>query len=250
MNKKAKIFSSLALTGMLFSATGGFNASAMANDGGAAPTKTATTASSSNTYTVKQGDTLGAIAAKYGTSYQNIMALNGLSSTTIYSGQTLKVKGTAKTATSAVSKTSNTTSATPQYKRTTQTSNTNTTSTSASGMAGAAKIALAQVGTPYKWAGKAPGGFDCSGLIYYATKQAGVNIGYATSAGYYNMGTTVSTPQVGDLVFFKDTYKAGISHVGIYVGNGQMVSAASGGVQVDNIHGAYWKDHFVGYKRL
>lgn len=234
MNKKAKIFSSLALTGMLFSATGGFSASAMANDGGAAPTKTSTTASSSNTYTVKQGDTLGAIAAKYGTSYQNIMALNGLSSTTIYSGQTLKVKGTAKAATPAVSKTSNT----------------NTTSTSASGMAGAAKVALAQVGTPYKWAGKAPGGFDCSGLIYYATKQAGVNIGYATSAGYYNMGTTVSTPQVGDLVFFKDTYKAGISHVGIYVGNGQMVSAASGGVQVDNIHGAYWKDHFVGYKRM
>lgn len=234
MNTKAKIFSSLALTGMLFSATGGFNASAMANDGGAAPKTTykttsyKTTTSSSNTYTVKQGDTLGAIASKFGTSYKNIMALNGLSSTTIYTGQTLKVKGTVKASTQAST----------------------TTQASATGMAGAAKVALAQVGTPYKWAGKAPGGFDCSGLVYYAAQQAGANIGYATSAGYYSMGTSVSTPQVGDLVFFKDTYKAGISHVGIYVGNGQMVSAASGGVQVDDIHGAYWGDHFVGYKRM
>ncbi len=254
MNTKAKIFSSLALTGMLFSATGGFNASAMANDGGDAPKTTykttsyKTTTSSSNTYTVKQGDTLGAIASKFGTSYKNIMALNGLFSTTIYTGQTLKVKGTVKASTQAVTKTSNSTASTPQYKRSTQAST--TTQASATGMAGAAKVALAQVGTPYKWAGKAPGGFDCSGLVYYAAQQAGANIGYATSAGYYSMGTSVSTPQVGDLVFFKDTYKAGISHVGIYVGNGQMVSAASGGVQVDDIHGAYWGDHFVGYKRM
>lgn len=237
MNTTTKIFSSLALTTMLFSASAG-SASAMANDGG----QKTSVSSSTSTYTVQRGDTLGGIASKYGTSYQHLMQLNGLSHTTIYAGQKLKVKGSA-----AVTKTAAPTPAqktTPQYKRSTSTS------TSTASSSSIAQIALSQVGVGYKWGGKTPAGFDCSGFVYYAMQKAGKSVGYASAAGYYGMGTAVSTPQVGDLVFFQNTYKAGISHVGIYIGNGQMVSAASGGVQVDNVHGAYWKDHFVGYKRF
>lgn len=238
MNTTTKIFSSIALTTMLFSASAG-SASAMANDGG----QKASVSTSTSTYTVQRGDTLGGIASKHGTSYQHLMQLNGLSHTTIYVGQKLKVKGSA----AAVTKTAAPTPApaqktTPQYKRSTST----TTASSSS----IAQIALSQVGVGYKWGGKTPTGFDCSGFVYYAMQKAGKSVGYASAAGYYSLGTSVSIPQVGDLVFFQNTYKAGISHVGIYIGNGQMVSAASSGVQIDNIHGAYWKDHFVGYKRF
>ena len=251
LNKKTALFSSLALSGLLFSTVGATSASAMANDGGHSQTSQShytptQKTSASNTYVVKQGDTLSRIASAHGTSYVKLMQLNGLSSTTIYAGQSLKVTGTV-TKTVAVTKT-------PTQKRVTQTSNTvtqvaNTAPAASSSMATAASVALSVVGTPYKWGGKAPGGFDCSGLIYYATQKAGANLGYATAAGLYAGGTSVSTPQVGDLVFFSNTYKAGISHVGIYIGNGQMVSAASDGVQVDAVQGAYWKDHFTGYKR-
>lgn len=234
MNTTTKIFSSIALTTMLFSASAG-SASAMANDGG----QKASVSSSTSTYTVQRGDTLSGIASKYGTSYQQLMQLNGLSHTTIYVGQTLKVKGSSSTVTKTAAPTT-TQKTTPQYKR--------TTTTSSSGSV--AQIALSQVGVGYKWGGKTPAGFDCSGFVYYVMQQAGKSVGYTTAAGYYSLGTSVSTPQVGDLVFFQNTYKAGISHVGIYIGNGQMVSAASSGVQIDNIHGAYWKDHFVGYKRF
>lgn len=255
LNKKTTLFSSLALSGLLFSTVGATSASAMANDGGQSQTTThyttQKTAASSNTYVVKQGDTLTSIAASFGTSYTKIMQLNGLSSTTIYAGQSLKVAGTV-TKTAATTKV--TTAKATTQPRITKTANTvtqatTTTPAASSSMAAAANVALSLVGTPYKWGGKTPGGFDCSGLIYYATQQAGANLGYATAAGLYGGGTSVSTPQVGDLVFFSNTYKAGISHVGIYIGNGQMVSAASDGVQVDAVQGAYWKDHFTGYKR-
>lgn len=248
MNTTTKIFSSLALTTMLFSATAG-SASAMANDGGQGQAPKQTSVSkSTNTYTVQRGDTLSSIASKYGTSYQQLMSINGLSSTTIYAGQSLKVSGSVKVTKTAAPTTQ--ASTTPQYKRSTSTSSTTTTTSSSASYSNVAQAALAQVGVPYKWGGKTPAGFDCSGLVYYAMQKAGKSVGYATSTGYYSMGTSVSTPQVGDLVFFQNTYKSGISHVGIYIGNGQMVSAASGGVQIDAVQGAYWKNHFVGYKRF
>jgi cell wall-associated NlpC family hydrolase len=90
----------------------------------------------------------------------------------------------------------------------------------------AVDTALAQRGTPYVWAGAAPGGFDCSGLTQYAFQAAGVGLPHSSRA-QSTMGTPIARGdlQPGDLVFFYSP----VSHVGIYIGNGQMVHAPSSG---------------------
>lgn len=92
----------------------------------------------------------------------------------------------------------------------------------ASGSLGAVvSAAYSGIGTPYVWGGKGPGGWDCSGFTAWAYAQAGITIPSSTSAilgsGQF---TRTSSPQPGDLVF-----QNGGSHVGIYVGNGQMIGA-------------------------
>src|SRR5690606_10187695 len=84
--------------------------------------------------------------------------------------------------------------------------------------------ALALKGIPYKFGGTTTAGFDCSGFTQYVFKQAGKSISRTTTTQFAE-STTVSTPQAGDLVFFANTYRAGISHVGIYIGNNQFVHA-------------------------
>ena len=112
--------------------------------------------------------------------------------------------------------------------------------------------ALSVQGTPYLFGGTNPfKGIDCSALVQWAF----ANLGKAlprTAQGQYNVADPVSTPQRGDLVFFTGTYNTGdfISHVGIYLGDGRMVSARNGGVGVDGITSGYWRDHFVGYGRV
>jgi cell wall-associated NlpC family hydrolase len=108
------------------------------------------------------------------------------------------------------------------------------------------------VGTSYVWGGAGPDGFDCSGFTQYIYKQFGLNLPHS-SAGQYSTkyGTIVSNPadlRPGDLVFFVNTYKRGISHVGIYVGGGDVVQALSPkqGVGVANINGGYWAEHYYG----
>src|SRR5699024_1490941 len=93
---------------------------------------------------------------------------------------------------------------------------------SASGSLGAVvSAAYSGIGTPYVWGGKGPGGWDCSGFSAWAYAQAGISIPSNTSA-ILGSGQFVRTgsPQPGDLVF-----QNGGSHVGIYVGNGQMIGA-------------------------
>ena len=81
------------------------------------------------------------------------------------------------------------------------------------------------IGTPYVWGGESmsEGGMDCSGFVYNALKDAGYEVGRTTAQGYRNSGTVVSKSdmQPGDLIFFGDKNNA--SHIGIYVGNGQMI---------------------------
>jgi peptidoglycan DL-endopeptidase CwlO len=87
-------------------------------------------------------------------------------------------------------------------------------------------MAMAQRGKPYVWAGSGPGSFDCSGLTAYAFAAAGVSLPHS-SRMQSQMGQSVSRDalQPGDLVFFYSP----VSHVGIYIGNGQMVHAPSSG---------------------
>jgi cell wall-associated NlpC family hydrolase len=89
--------------------------------------------------------------------------------------------------------------------------------------------ALAQVGKPYVWGAAGPGSFDCSGLTQYAYKAAGVSLPHSSSM-QSGMGTPVSRAalQPGDLVFFYSP----VSHVGMYIGNGQMVHASTAGEPV------------------
>src|SRR5699024_9814674 len=61
------------------------------------------------------------------------------------------------------------------------------------------------MGTPYVWGGAQPGGFDCSGFIYWAHKESGNDVGRTSTDGYYNKSYMVDSPQVGDLVFFEGT---------------------------------------------
>lgn len=115
-----------------------------------------------------------------------------------------------------------------------------------------ASIAPSFVGTPYLYGGKTPEGFDCSGFIHYVHQEAGLNIARMSSEDYYKQASKVIVPEVGDLVFFKDTYKTGISHMGIYIGDNQFVHAASKdrGVEITKLDNPYWKEHFVAYKRF
>ncbi|WP_162287833.1 C40 family peptidase [Indiicoccus explosivorum] len=182
---------------------------------------------SAATHQVSYGDTLWEIAQTYGTTVNSLQAINGISSHLIYAGQTIETSGAA-------------TAAAPQVK-----SQFTTNAYSA-----VADVAKRYVGVPYVWGGSTPAGFDCSGFIYHSLNQAGHNVSRTNAQGYYNMADKVSNPQPGDLVFFSGTYKAGISHIGIYIGGGKMVSANGGGVGIDSVYGPYWGDHFAGYGRM
>jgi len=114
--------------------------------------------------------------------------------------------------------------------------------------------AMKYVGYPYVWAGASPSGFDCSGFVMYiAQKVAGQNIshsiGQQASSGQY---VAKENLQPGDLVFFANTYTAGLSHAGIYIGGGRFVHAEneSTGVVVSNIDGGYYGPKYYTARRL
>lgn len=107
------------------------------------------------------------------------------------------------------------------------------------------------LGTPYRWGGTTPKGFDCSGFTQYVYKSLGVDLPRTTSQ-QFEKGTSVSLKnmQPGDLLFF-DTGDGKISHVGIYVGQGRMAHAASGQGEVKINDIDWYLSHYkvVGVKR-
>jgi cell wall-associated NlpC family hydrolase len=88
------------------------------------------------------------------------------------------------------------------------------------------RTALAQQGKPYVWAAAGPSSFDCSGLVQYAYAAAGISLPHSSGA-QARMGTAVTRAQLqpGDLIAFYSP----VSHIGIYIGNGQMVHAPTSG---------------------
>ncbi|WP_165997989.1 peptidoglycan-binding protein [Bacillus sp. Cs-700] len=109
-------------------------------------------------------------------------------------------------------------------------------------------IAKQYMGVPYVWAGTSPSGFDCSGFLQYVYNKAGTSIP-RTVASIWDATDKVSSPSVGDLVFF-ETYKSGPSHAGIYIGNGQFIhSSSSYGVTISSMDNSYWAPRYLGAKR-
>ncbi|MEY2194038.1 LysM peptidoglycan-binding domain-containing protein [Neobacillus sp. BF23-41] len=180
-------------------------------------------------YIVKSGDTLGGIAGDYQLTVKELKALNKLSSDRLYVGQKLKVPATA-TATLTGPKTELTVDSDFAPKM----------------IASAKKL----IGIPYVWGGSTPAGFDCSGFVYYAAKQAGMDIGRYSASGFYDRTYYVNTPKAGDIVFFENTYKKGISHLGIYLGNNQFIHANDSGVMISNMQSPYYQAHFESFKRF
>jgi len=179
-------------------------------------------------YTVCYGDSLWSIASKYGTTVQQIRALNGLSDDLLHVGDVLRIEGTV--------------AYTPVSR-------------AGSSVNGSRLVEIASqyLGTPYRYGGSGPGGFDCSGFAKYVFSQIDINLP-RTAASMYGYGVEVAKADLipGDLLFFACT-GGGIDHVGIYSGGGSFIhssSPRSGGVIYSSLYSGYYAGNYVGAKRV
>ncbi len=112
-------------------------------------------------------------------------------------------------------------------------------------------LAASLVGTPYKFGGNSPRGFDCSGFTSYVFNQAGITLPRTASAQYaHSRRVRRAELAVGDLLFFR--IGGSISHVAIYIGEDKFIHAPSSGKQVsfDNLSNPYWQEHWIGNGRV
>ena len=118
------------------------------------------------------------------------------------------------------------------------------------GASAAVAAAQAKIGSPYAAGATGPNSFDCSGLVQYAFKQAGISLPRSSFA-QYGVGTSVpkSGIQAGDIVFF-NTNGPGASHDGIATSPTTAISATSHGVMEHSLTDSYWGSHFVGARRV
>lgn len=177
-------------------------------------------------YTVKKGDSLWLLAKRLGTTPGAIASANGLRPTArLRIGQRLRLPERAKApAPPAAAKPK------PSLVDT----------------------ALRYRGVRYRYGGVTTRGMDCSGLVYRVLNTHGINAPH-NSRALYKLGKAVARKelQAGDLVFFR-TRGRGISHVGIYIGDGKFVHASSskGRVRVDTLNQGYYARRYVGARRV
>jgi len=211
-------------------------------------------------YEVREGDTLWALGKRYGMRVEDLAALNGIGvESTLRIGQVLKVKviqardRKAKTVEAMTIKAKAEAMrpaipASPLRVRQTR-------PLSYRGVQWASSlIGLARrfVGTRYRWGGSAPGGFDCSGFLYYVYGRMDVTLPRTTFA-MFHAGRPVPAGDLmpGDMVFFT-TYRPGPSHAGIYIGDGQFLHSSSGfgSVTITPLSKDYYRKRYLGARRF
>jgi murein DD-endopeptidase len=109
------------------------------------------------------------------------------------------------------------------------------------------QVATIMLGAPYHYGGSSPRGFDCSGLVYYAFREAGIRVPRTTGAQLRHAKLVPLTEIIpGDLLFFR-LRSSRVSHVGIYVGDGWFIHAPSRGKRVsyESMQSSYWKPRLV-----
>ena len=116
----------------------------------------------------------------------------------------------------------------------------------------ASEVAASMVGKPYRYGGNTPQGFDCSGLVHFSFRRAGMDVPRSTET-QRDRSRKVPAARLarGDLLFFNQEGKYS-SHVGIYLGSKRFVHAPSSGkrVRVDNLTDTYWQKHLVDVRRF
>ncbi len=108
-------------------------------------------------------------------------------------------------------------------------------------------LAESLIGSPYKYGGSSPKGFDCSGLVYYTHQQLGISVPRSTKQqAHYRPGKSLAAANPGDILFFR-IYGNNISHVGIYTGNNKFIHAPKSGKQVAYayIDDPYWRQRLI-----
>jgi len=108
------------------------------------------------------------------------------------------------------------------------------------------------IGTPYLFGGNTHAGVDCSGFTFAVLNALGIRFPWRTAQTQYDHVMLVTSPQPGDLVFFRQTYASPdfITHVGFYVAPGIMISAAEPAVGRQSLNSPFWTSHFAGYGRV
>src|SRR5690625_1006390 len=203
--------------------------------------------STSTVYTVKSGDTLSHVASRNGVTVANLKKWNNLSSDLIHIGQKLSIGEAAKNNGSSGSSANKGNSGSSSNSG----SNEKAPEDVSYNVDNLVKAANSMLGVKYVWGGQTESGFDCSGFIHYAYNEAGRSGARLSTDGYYDRSYEVDKPQIGDLVFFSGTYRSGISHMGIYIGNNEFIHAGtSTGVTIANLDNSYWSKHFDSFKRF
>ena len=192
------------------------------------------------TYKVRSGDTVQSIATSNGISAESIIIKNRLAPTPLTVGQTIIIPGRDERTLETPSRGEYTRQAVPTVAPTSSTREK------------IVNYAKQFLGRPYVYGSSGPKSFDCSGFTGYVFRQYGISLN-RSAAGQASNGKTISRSDLlpGDLLLFHTT-RDGISHAGMYIGNGQFIHASSGGgkVMISPLNSGYYDSRLVAAKRV